>query len=266
MYDCIILYSSQISEGTPSPSALPMVPPDFSARKTLSYDETSQDAPNTSFEGERGVVVKTEPEPVTSTETDSKVTEDPNNSVILITESPVKTKTHAIKEEPMDTTDSAIVDKESNDASTADQTAAPAIVKQEPEAGESDSADSQVDTISGTIEVKKEIESGSALAEEENVEKTDSITKIPSQDSSKSDTETLVTVKEESVAMATDDSEVRAQEPVIATIKAVAGLPKSPVTQGSGGSTPVQDERSATPVKALEDCPGTPVQDEPLVE
>ena len=266
MYDCIILYSSQISEGTPSPSALPMVPPDFSARKTLSYDETSQDAPNTSFEGERGVVVKTEPEPVTCTETDSKVTEDPNNSVILITESPVKTKTHAIKEEPMDTTDSAIVDKEFNDTSTADQTAAPAIVKKELEAGESDSAGSQVDTISGTIEVKKEIESGGGVAEEENVEKTDSITKIPSQDSSKSDTETHVTVKEERVAMATDDSEVPVPEPVIATIKAVADLPKSPATQGSGGSTPVQDERSATPVKALEDCPGTPVQDEPLVE
>ena len=249
----------QISEGTPSPSALPTIPPDFSARKILSYDETSQDTPNTSFEGEREVVVKTEP--VIASETVGKEAEDADRSVIIITESPVKSHV-TVKAEPMDTTDSAIVKQEASEEISADQTAVHAVVKQEPEVDES--SNSEVDTISGNAPVKEEGESGTALVKEEVVQEvTDSVT--PSQESSEAVPKTVAVVKE-SEAMVTDASDHAVSDSVIGTVKAVSDVPKSPATQGSGGSTPVQDERSCTPVKALEDCPGTPVQDEPMVE
>ena len=257
-----------------------MLAPDFSARKTLSYDESSQDAPNTSFEEKREVVkiepvVKTEPiSDKTNSEltegvlTASKLTKGIISDVIDITDSPVKTLPQtAVKSEPMDTSDSAIVNQE-KDVSDTDK----AEVKHEPvEEQSSNTQVPEVDSSSGITVIKKESESSEVSEKDSStVGSTDSV--MASQELSDSVPNNVkvteaVALTTEVVAMVKESSVQKKLESVIGTAEAVAGSPAaqgSPMTQGSGGSTPVQDERSCTPVG--DECPGTPVQDEPMVE
>ena len=261
-------YHLQVSEGTPSPSALPMLPPDFSARKTLSYDESSQDAVNTSFVGEREVV-KTEP----ILETDSKdAVRAATKDVISISDTPVKPVTHAaVKSEPMDTTDSAIV-KQEIETPTEETTIVPyevtSIVTAEPASAEV--SQSEIDSTSVSEPITEENQSNNAITQSVDQEMTDTNNSASqlTQESAQNDTvgtPEKVAMETATVPMATD--------PVVASavpesvIKGTAeAVGSSPLPQESGGSTPVQDERSRSNTPTKDECPGTPVMDEPMVE
>ena len=286
----ITFFLLQVSEGTPSPSALPMLPPDFSARKTLSYDESSQDAVNTSFVGEREVV-KTEPV------LDSKdAVRAAVKDVITISDSPIKPVTRIdVKAEPMDTTDSAIVDKEiekPKEETTVVQYEVTSIVKSEP--AMEDITNSQIDSTSVSEpvkdstsvseSVKDENQSNNAINQpvDQEITDTDSASQIIPE-STQNDTDTEVTAEKVAIAtdivpMATDTAPVATETVSMATDTVVASavpesvihsseaVGSSPLPQESGGSTPVQDERSRSNTPTKDECPGTPVMDEPMVE
>ena len=285
-----ITFLLQVSEGTPSPSALPMLPPDFSARKTLSYDESSQDAVNTSFVGEREVV-KTEP----VLDTDSKdAVRAAIKDVITISDSPIKPVTHKdVKSEPMDTTDSAIVNQEiekPKEETTVVQYEVTSIVKSEPVL--EDVSNSQIDSTSVSEPVKDstsvsepvkdENQSNNAINQpiDQEITDTDSASQIIPE-STQNDTEVTaekVATATETVPMATDIVPVATETVSMATDTVVASavpesvihsseaVGSSPLPQESGGSTPVQDERSRSNTPTKDECPGTPVMDEPMVE
>lgn len=236
-----------------------MVPPDFSARKTLSYDESSQDNVNTSFEGERQVV-KTEPLVSDGTDAGDKVSAVAD--LITISDSPIKPVSHStVESEPMDTTDSAIIKQEDNktvEGKTVVGYEVTSIVKHEP--AKEDGSSSLGETPSGTVlvkEIQSDDDSVEKPAEQEISDPVSTSQKISESAQNKVATAT------DTVAMVTDLPVVPGV-PVseVGSTEAVVG---SPVV-GSGGSTPVQDERSrsCTPVK--DECPGTPVQDEPMIE
>lgn len=62
----------QVSEGTPSPSALTITEPGFTSRKALTYDEASQDGHHASFEEERKITTSLEPVASTSVNDSSR--------------------------------------------------------------------------------------------------------------------------------------------------------------------------------------------------
>ena len=267
------------------------MPPDFSARKTLSYDESSQDAINTSFEGERQVV-KTEP----VLETDSKDADSANEDavsvaskdavsavkdVITISDSPIKPVTWVnvksepmdttVTSEPMDTTDSAIVKQENEncqDDKTVVQYEVTSIVKTGPAI--EDGSNSQTDTTSVNVPMIEEIKSSdSAINQSIDQKMTD--TSSASQNISESTQNDVVTTETVAVAtntvtMATNKAVASAVPHSVISSSEAVHVAGSPAPQESGGSTPVQDERSRSNTPVNDECPGTPVQDEPMVE
>ncbi|XP_052224670.1 uncharacterized protein LOC127840322 isoform X3 [Dreissena polymorpha] len=107
------------SEGTPSPSVLTSsVEPDFIVRKTLTYEESSQDGQHASFEDERKIIAAVKPEPDMS---DNESASRPTS---------VQEPVFSIKQEPLE---SDIVSHSSYAVDTKlDEADRPPVFKKEP--------------------------------------------------------------------------------------------------------------------------------------
>lgn len=211
-----------MSEGTPSPSVLSVAEPSYMSRKSLTYDESSQDGHHASFEEERKISTDTQ-EPMDTRVTESvpdsiDIKVEPENDPVLKVEpenDPIVPVTIKQEQELRDEQEQELI-KETNTVKEEPDLKMEPEIKTEPDMKESSNV--QTDRLLDNADPVPEIKT-----EPVEIQVSESNTDIPTESNIEIKTE-VETVKEESFEQA------EIQEKLVETPMEVASSPAIPET------------------------------------